>query len=79
MDRGLFVNGEMHPRVESAALHHQAKGREAVKRHLEREKVAGREIWPARQEGNEDEVSRDDEEICRGLACGSEKKEVLAW
>lgn len=73
------MNGELHPRVESAALHHQAKARDAVKAHLEREKEVGREIWPARQEGNRDEVSREDEEICAGLACGVEKREVLAW
>lgn len=79
MDRGLFVNGEMHPRVESAPLHHQAKTREMVKKHLAKEKEAGREIWPARQAENEDEVSREDEEICRGLACGPGQKEAVAW
>ena len=47
MERGIFVNGQIHPRVESAALHQQARTREAVGEHLAREKEAGREVWPA--------------------------------
>lgn len=79
MERGLFVNGQMHPRVESAALHHQAKVRDAVKIHLEREKVAGRQLWPAVQAIETDALTREDEELCAGLACDTNEKGVLAW
>lgn len=79
MERGMFVNGELHPRVEGAALHHMAKAREAVKTHAAKEKAAGRQIWPAAQAPNSDAVSKEDEEFCAGLACGPSNEGVLAW
>lgn len=79
MERGLFVNGQMHPRVESAALHHQAKVRESVKAHLEKEKAAGRQIWPAVRTLKTDSATWEDEELCAGLACDSSDTSVLAW
>lgn len=79
MQRGLFVNGQMHPRVESAALHHQAKVREAVKIHLEEEKAVGHQFWPAVRAVETDAVTREDEELCAGLTCNSNDKAVLAW
>jgi hypothetical protein len=41
----------------------------------------GKEIWPAKQTMKENaKTSNDDEEICRGIECGSgAQKEVLAW
>jgi hypothetical protein len=41
----------------------------------------GKEIWPAKQTMKENaKTSDDDEEICRGIECGSgAQKEVLAW
>lgn len=93
MERGLFVNGEMHPRVESAALHLQAKFREAVKEHARVEREVGRVLWPAAaaatavggegEEMEKDVVSREDEEFCRGLSCAGGRPGgqggVLAW
>lgn len=77
--RGMFVNGEMHPRLESAALHFQAKTRDFIKAHLEKEKAAKRQLWPAQQAPNADQVSKEDEEICSGLACHSADQAILAW
>lgn len=79
MERGLFVNGQMHPRVESAALHTQAKTREAVKEHAAKERKAGRQIWPAAQAPNSDLVSKEDEEFCASLACAPTNQSILAW
>lgn len=81
LDRGVFVNGQLHPKYEKAPLFFQQTVREVVTEHFQREKKEGREIWPARQRvvgnvGGTDE----DEEICSGIACGSGAgKEVLAW
>ena len=69
MDRRLFVNGQMHPRVESGALHQQAKMREAVKEHAADEQAAGRQIWPAAHVQTTDVVTKDDEDFCAGLSC----------
>ncbi|KAF7185177.1 Carnitine monooxygenase oxygenase subunit [Pseudocercospora fuligena] len=79
MDRGLFVNGQCHPRVESAALHMQARTREIVKQHAELEKTAGRQIWPAQHVKSFDAATKDDEDFCAGLACAPGRQEVLAW
>ncbi|KAJ8105645.1 hypothetical protein OPT61_g10051 [Boeremia exigua] len=47
MNSGVFVNGEMHPRLESGPLYFQNRCRETVMEHFEREKAAGFQIWPA--------------------------------
>ncbi|KJK61939.1 Ring hydroxylating alpha subunit catalytic domain protein [Aspergillus parasiticus SU-1] len=79
LNRGVFVNGELHPKYEKAPLFFQSTCREVVTEHFDREKKEGREIWPARQQlPNDAKVSAKDEEICSGLACGAQK-EVLAW
>lgn len=79
MERGLFVNGLMHPRVESAVLHQQARLREMVKDHAAKEKVAGRQLWPAAQVPNKDPATKDDEDFCAGLACDPATQPMLAW
>lgn len=79
MERGLFVNGQMHPRVESAAIHMQARAREAVKEHAAEEKVAGHQLWPAAQAPNSDLLSKEDEEFCAGLACAPASRSGMAW
>ncbi|PIG82808.1 hypothetical protein AARAC_003109 [Aspergillus arachidicola] len=79
MERGLFVNGQMHPRVESAVVHMQSRTREIVKEHAEQEKVAGHQIWPAAQNPSTDAVSKDDEAFCTGLACAFTQGSDIAW
>ena len=81
LNRGVFVNGQLHPKWEKAPLFFQKTVREVITEHFQREKREGKEIWPARQKvvGNVG-VSEEDEEICSGIACASEaRKEVLAW
>ncbi|USW46947.1 Putative aromatic-ring-hydroxylating dioxygenase, alpha subunit, rieske [2Fe-2S] iron-sulfur [Septoria linicola] len=48
MEHDLYVSGQLHPRVESASLHMQARTREIVKEHAKREEAAGHQIWPAK-------------------------------
>jgi hypothetical protein len=81
LDRGVFVNGQLHPKYEKAPLFFQGTVRDVVSRHWEEEKRAGREIWPAKQTIKENaDVSDADEAICRGVECGDGvRKEVLAW
>jgi hypothetical protein len=79
LDRGVFVNGQLHPKYEKAPLFFQSTVREVITEHFDREKAEGREIWPARQKlPNDAQVSEKDEEICAGIACGPQK-ELLAW
>lgn len=80
LDRGVFINGQMHPKFEKAPLFFQNTVREVITEHFEQEKAEGREIWPARQTLPGDaKISEKDEEICAGIVgCGAQK-EVLAW
>lgn len=82
LNAGVFVNGEMHPRLEQGPLHFQSKIRENVMDHHKQEQIAKKEIWPARQQlpnsGNA-KVSMADIEFCSGLTPCQPNKEQLAW
>ena len=79
LSAGVFVNGEMHPKMEKGPLHFQNVLRENVMSHYEREQGTKQEIWPARQTlPTTAVVSQKDLEFCAGLAC-SEKQEGLVW
>lgn len=79
LDRGVFTNGQLHPKYEKAPLFFQSTCREVITEHFEREKAEGREIWPAKPKVTCDvEVTDKDEELCASLSCGA-KNTVLAW
>jgi hypothetical protein len=79
LERGVFVNGQLHPKYEKAPLFFQETCREVITEHYQREVAESREIAPAKHEVDVDaEVSRSDESLCAGLACGSQRA-VLAW
>lgn len=80
---GVFVNGEMHPHMEKGPLFIQKRCREVVMEHHKREQAAGKQLWPAKQQlenqGNS-VISNEDVEFCEGLACGNDnEKGALAW
>lgn len=81
LDRGVFVNGQLHPKYEKAPLFFQNTVRQVITEYYEKEKREGKEIWPAKQTLRENaKVSDGDEEICKGIECASGgQKEVLAW
>ena len=81
LDRGVFVNGQLHPKYEKAPLFFQQTVRQVVTEHYEREKREGREVWPAKQTMRENAMtSESDEAVCRGIECkDGGRKEVLAW
>ncbi|KAJ4309290.1 hypothetical protein N0V84_011581 [Fusarium piperis] len=79
LDRGVFVNGQLHPKYEKAPLFFQSTVREVITEHYKREKSEGREIWPAKQKLPGDaQVSEQDEILCANIGCGTEK-EGLIW
>lgn len=47
IERGVFINGEMHPGMEKGAIWFQTNVRDQVQEHFNREVEAGRQIWPA--------------------------------
>ncbi|KAI8952940.1 hypothetical protein F4801DRAFT_588566 [Xylaria longipes] len=77
---GVFVNGEMHPKMEQGPLFFQKLVRDLVTSHHKQEKKAGQEIWPARQKLPGDaKASEDDLGFCSSLDCTALKKEGLDW
>jgi hypothetical protein len=75
----IFVNGEMHSRLEKGPLYFQKQVRQVIWEHYEKEKAAKKEIWPARQQLPASAVeSMADAEMCAGLACEGESKGI-AW
>ncbi|KAL2400986.1 hypothetical protein ABEF95_000695 [Exophiala dermatitidis] len=79
LNAGVFVNGQMHPRLEKGPLYFQQRARQAIREHVEREKAAKREIWPAQQTLPPDAaVSKDDLELCPSAICQANQA-VLAW
>ncbi|PNS19857.1 Vacuolar protein sorting-associated protein 72 [Sphaceloma murrayae] len=81
LNAGIFVNGEMHPKMEKGPLYFQKVTREMVTQHHAREQKEQREIWPAQQQLPKDAgVSKADIEFCSGLACApGVGQEQLAW
>lgn len=79
LNAGVFVNGELHPKMEKGPLYFQKVCREIVTEWHKREKEAKQEIWPARQKlpGGAG-VSQEDVDFCNGLSCSS-GNEALAW
>ena len=82
LNAGVYVSGELHPRWEKAPLFFQQTVREVITEHFKREKALGQEIWPAKQKlpsGGNAVISEEDLEICKGLTCAPQQREVLAW
>jgi len=77
---GIFVNGEMHPKMEKGPLYFQQRCREIVQEHWKKESIEKSEIWPARQRLPGDALmTGKDLDFCSGLACTTESKAQLAW
>lgn len=65
LNRGVFVNGELHPGMENGPLYFQNVVREVLQEHHKREEQEQREIWPARQRlPNNATTSREDDDFC---------------
>lgn len=79
IEAGVFVNGELHPRMEKGPLFFQSRVREILRAHRKREEMLKREIWPAQQglsgKSGTDGTTNDDMTFCARLDC---EKEV-AW
>jgi Ring hydroxylating alpha subunit (catalytic domain) len=79
LNSGVFVTGELHPKMEKGPLYFQQVVREIAQAHHERERAAKQQIWPARQQlPSTALVSGKDIEFCSGLAC-QPNQEGLAW
>ncbi|PSK37502.1 hypothetical protein B9Z65_2244 [Elsinoe australis] len=79
LNAGIFVNGELHPKMEKGPLYFQKVTRDVITEHYKKEQASKREIWPAQQQLPQNaNVSQADIDLCSGLACG-DKAEQLVW
>ncbi|KAG6056762.1 hypothetical protein E4U17_001985 [Claviceps sp. LM77 group G4] len=70
INRGVFLNGELHPKMERGPLYFQKLVRDALTNHYELEKRVGGEIWPARQSLPECAVAAaKDMKLCAAVDC----------
>lgn len=70
LNAGVFINGELHPRLEKGPLYFQKVVRDLLLEHYEREQEAQQEIWPARQVlPTSASVTEQDLSFCSNLPC----------
>jgi len=76
---GVYSTGQLHPEKENGVLYYQNLAKEAVLSHLELEKTAGREIYPAFAGlSTMDQQGTDAEKVCQQLDCKTSNS-ILAW
>ncbi|KAM0425792.1 hypothetical protein ACHAPT_009042 [Fusarium lateritium] len=79
LNAGVFINGEMHPRMEQGPLYFQSQVRKFLNDHHKLEEAAKKEIRPAQQILTGDTaVTEVDLDFCSGSACGKEQG-ALEW
>jgi hypothetical protein len=80
LNAGVFVNGELHPELESAPLYFQKTVRQLLMDHRRAEKEAGRELWPSSRSLRRSGHTKELDEFCSGLACTmSQDRDVVEW
>lgn len=72
LNTDTYVAGPLHPYMEQAVSYFEGLTRQALREHLDKEKEAGEEIWPARR-GYQGKQLALDEAFCRE-ACSSSVK-----
>ncbi|KIW54352.1 hypothetical protein PV05_06716 [Exophiala xenobiotica] len=79
LNAGVFVNGELHPDLESAPIYFQNTVRQLVTAHRRKEDVKGEEIWPARRHMPHSGATEEDAAFCDGLACKHSQLAETDW
>ncbi|KAF7716071.1 Rieske domain-containing protein [Penicillium ucsense] len=78
LSAGIYVNGQLHPELESAPLFFQKTVRSLLEDHHRKEQDAQREIWPARPRVS-GSITLDDMDFCSQLACSARGSRKLEW
>ncbi|KAK2612532.1 hypothetical protein QQS21_001470 [Conoideocrella luteorostrata] len=81
LNTGIFLQGELHPRVEKGPLFFQKLTRDLVTAHHDMEVAAGAEIWPAVPKHKVTATAQADIDLCSRLDCESSRRMncELAW
>ncbi|KAG5305463.1 Rieske domain-containing protein [Histoplasma capsulatum G186AR] len=78
---GVYRSGPLHPREEMGVAYVKGLVKRAVMAHVQREKEAGVEIWPAavgREDGAPNPEAEEEEAFCKTL-CNGGSLEELSW
>ncbi|KAH7007197.1 Rieske [2Fe-2S] iron-sulfur domain-containing protein [Ilyonectria destructans] len=81
LNSDTYTAGPLHPYMEKAVEYFETVLRSSLKKHVEEEKKAGHEIWPARRTVANAQ-SNEDEAFCRGVcnsAATTAGPSALAW
>lgn len=78
LNAGVFVNGQLHPHLESAPLSLQKNIRTLLTNHRDEERKENREIWPAQQHST-GLATAEHVAFCSELACSAEGSGALEW
>ncbi|KAH0832538.1 Rieske 2Fe-2S family protein [Fonsecaea pedrosoi] len=80
LNSGAFVTGPLHPDLEAGVSYTESIIREMLLKHAEREKVAGKQIWPAKRSASGSQLE-EDEAFCKGICDGAGGADAvkLAW
>lgn len=70
LNAGIFVNGQLHPDLESAPIFFQSTVKRLLTDHRSAENAVGHDIWPARQQIAGAQAAEEDD-FCKGLSCSS--------
>ena len=68
LNAGVFVNGQLHPDLESAPIFFQSVVKKLLMDHREEENAKGHDIWPARRH-IPSSATEEEDAFCAGLAC----------
>ncbi|KAF5674677.1 cytochrome p450 oxidoreductase [Fusarium heterosporum] len=77
LNAGIFVNGELHPRVEKGPLFFQELTRSLVMEHHKQEEGVGQQIWPAAPKAATSGEAQEDVDFCNKLECSG--SDGLEW
>ncbi|ETN36269.1 uncharacterized protein HMPREF1541_08546 [Cyphellophora europaea CBS 101466] len=78
LNAGVFVNGQLHPELESAPIFFQSVVKKLLVDHRTEENARGRDIWPARR-GVASAKTEEEDEFCKGLACSDATLTASEW
>ncbi|EXJ72496.1 uncharacterized protein A1O5_05001 [Cladophialophora psammophila CBS 110553] len=70
LNTDTYVSGPLHPYMEQAVAYFEGLTRQALREHMDKEKEAGREIWPVRRPYKGEQLALD-EDFCKEVCSSS--------
>lgn len=78
LNAGVFVNGQLHPDLESAPIFFQNTVKRLLTDHRAEENALGQDIWPARRQLPGVKTGKEDD-FCASLSCDKTALAASDW